>query len=157
MLTLEDSIEIKTTPSKLLAWFMDLDRHFTEWHPNHTKFEKVTGGMEVGDIIRFEERIKGKWFKFNFTITEKNITDRGWTIETRAPYSKIIFIAEQKDDLTIFTHREQFGLFTSDNALIRKLLAPIFRFLTNPKFRYDLIENDIREDNVNLKQIMERQ
>jgi len=51
MITLEDSIQIETTPDKIYNWIMNIDKHFVEWHPNHKKFEKVTGGMDEGDII----------------------------------------------------------------------------------------------------------
>jgi hypothetical protein len=51
VITLKDSAEIKTTPEKLFDWFKNLDKHFEEWHPNHKKFVKVTGGTGEGDII----------------------------------------------------------------------------------------------------------
>jgi len=43
VIALKDSIEIKTTPEKIYNWFMNMDnKRFTEWHPNHKKFVRVT-------------------------------------------------------------------------------------------------------------------
>ena len=54
MITLKESIEIETSLEELYIWFMDLEENFTKWHPNHKRFERLTGGDEVGDIIYFE-------------------------------------------------------------------------------------------------------
>ena len=74
MITLIDSVETKTTPERIFDWFKDLDKHFMEWYPNHKKFVKVTGGMNEGDIVYFEECCEGRWFKVKGKITkmEKN-------------------------------------------------------------------------------------
>jgi len=156
MITLQDSIEINTTPEKILNWFQNLDKHFTDWHPNHTKFEKITGGMDEGDIIRFEECIDGKWFKFNFKIHKIDKTKNGWRAEFKAPMATIIFKVEEKKNTCIFSHIETFGFIKSQNPFICNVIAPIFRKLLNPKYRFDLIEKDIIEDNINLKRILEK-
>lgn len=156
MLILEDSIEIKTTPEELFNWFKNLDKHFVKWHPNHTKFVKITGGMDEGDEAYFEECIDGKWFKFKFKIVKLEKTKKGWIAEMKRPFATIVFNAEVKGkNECIFTHIESFGIIKSKNPFIMRVSAAIFRKLFNSKYRFDLIKKDIIEDNINLKQMME--
>jgi hypothetical protein len=135
---------------------MNLDKHFTKWHPNHTKFVKITGGMDVGDVVRFEEKIDGKWFKFNVKITKIEKTANGWRIEVKTPpFATLIFKTERDGDGCVFTHTEFFGLFKSKNLFAQKFIYSLLRKILNPIYRFDLIEKDIIEDNINLKKILE--
>lgn len=112
MITLKDSIEIKTTPEKIYNWFMNMDnKRFTEWHPNHKKFVRVTGGMDEGDIIYFEECVSGVWYKVKCKITGIEKSKRGWKAEFKSlsGIGKIAFMAEKIEDACIFTHIESFG------------------------------------------------
>ncbi len=104
----------------------------------------------------FEECIDGKWFKFKFKIIKLEKTKRDWIAEMKAPFVTIIFKAEAKGkNECIFTHIESFGIIKSNNPFTMKVSAALFRKIFNPKYRFDLIEKDIIEDNVNLKQMME--
>jgi hypothetical protein len=154
MITLKDSIEIKTTPERIYNWFKNLDnKRFTEWHPNHKKFVRVTGGMEEGDILYAEECIDGKWFKFRLKITKIEKGERGWKADLESVHwlgrligAQISFITEAKGDACIFTHVETFGF---KRPLLSSLILKLF------KSRIPLIEKDMREDNINLKRILE--
>ena len=55
MLTFTDSIQINVPPEKVYDWFLNMDKNFVKWHPNHTKYTLLSGGMNVGDTIHFEE------------------------------------------------------------------------------------------------------
>jgi hypothetical protein len=55
----------------LFDWFNNLEKNFTKWNVNHKKFVKVTGGMDIGDIVYFEQCINGKWFRDKVTIAIK--------------------------------------------------------------------------------------
>jgi hypothetical protein len=157
MITLHDAIEIKTSQEKLFDWFQHLDKNFTTWHPNHTKFQKITGGMNKGDVIRFEERINGKWFKFNVTITKIERTTDGWIIEAKTPpFATLEFKTETQGESCLFTHTETYGLIKSTNPFVQKYVIQLLRKVLNPLYRFDLIQKDIIEDNINLKQIMEK-
>jgi hypothetical protein len=81
VITLKDSVEIKTTPEELFDWFKNLDKHFEEWHPNHKKFVKVTGGTDEGDIVYSEELVEGKWYKVKVKIGKLEKSEQGWRIE----------------------------------------------------------------------------
>jgi len=37
MITLRDSVEIRTTPEKVFEWFMHFDENYVSWHPDHVK------------------------------------------------------------------------------------------------------------------------
>ena len=153
MITLKDSIEIKTTPEKIFDWFKNLDKHFTEWHPNHKKFVKVTGGMDEGDIVYFEECVDGKWYKAKGKIAKIEKTEKDWQMEFKTPLAKISFIIGAKGDICIFTHIESFGLQTLIiGSILDFLMSKVFNFL----FRFDLIKKDMEEDGKNLKRILER-
>lgn len=156
MITLKHSIEINTTPEKIFNWMKNLNKHFVKWHPNHTKFEFGREGLKVGGSVYFEERIEGKDFDFDFKITKVGKTKKGWIAEFERPGAKIIFKAESKGKKCIFSHIEKFGKIKSNNFFTKKILVPIFRKLTNPIYRYDLIKKDLIEDNINLKKIMEK-
>ena len=112
--------------------------------------------MNEGDEVYFEECIDGKWFKFKFKIIKLEKTKRDWIAEMKAPFVTIIFKAETKGkNECIFTHIESFGIIKSNNPFTMKVSAALFRKIFNPKYRFDLIEKDIIEDNINLKQMME--
>jgi hypothetical protein len=151
IITLENSIEIKTTPEKIFNWFKNMDnKRFREWHPNHRKFVKVTGGMDEGDVLYFEEYINGKWFKLKIKITKIEKSEKGWRADFESVHwlgrligTRISFIAEAKGGTCIFTHVESFGF---KMPIISSLILKLF------KWRIPLIE---KEDNINLKKIME--
>jgi hypothetical protein len=156
MIKLEHSIVINCTPDQLFDWFINLDKNFTKWNTNHKKFVKVTGGMEVGDKVYFEQCISGKWFKNKVTISTINKSENGWKIEAvTPPFVKLEFICEETENKCLFTHVESFGFIKSKKAIAQKFLVPLLRKLLNPFYRFDLIQKDIIEDNIKLKAIME--
>ncbi len=158
MIILTDSIQIDNPPEIVFDWFMNLDKNFTKWHQNHTKFTKLTGGMNVGDKISFEEKISGKWFKFNLNITKIEKDNNGWIIEAQTPpFAKLLFEARKIDDGCVFTHTETFGIIKSKNPFVQKIIISCLRFILNPFYRFDLIQKDIIEDNINLKRILENE
>jgi len=115
MIILKDSIEIRTTPERIFDWFKNLDKHFTEWHPNHTKFVKVTGGMDEGDIIYFEERLGGKLNKYKGKISKIEMETSDWKLEIEYLFPasllgvRSLIVVESKEDTCIFTICETFG------------------------------------------------
>jgi hypothetical protein len=134
---------------------MDLDENFTKWHPNHTKFEKVTGGTDVGDIIYFEERVGGILYKIKGQITKKEKNDNGFRLDfrTMSGLGQIAFIAKATEGGCVFTHIERFGLETPVIGGIVNFL--IFNLLARKKANWNIILQDMKEDNENLRKIME--
>jgi hypothetical protein len=156
MIELKDSIEIKTTINDLYNWFMNLEKNFTKWHPNHKKFEKVTGGDDVGDVIYFEQCVSGVWYKIKGEITAKDKNKNSFRFEfkTMSGIGKILFIAKTTEEGCIFTHIETFGLKTPVIGGILNFL--LFNVLARKKANWDIILQDMKEDNENLKKIMEK-
>ncbi|XHH07632.1 MAG: SRPBCC family protein [Candidatus Bathyarchaeia archaeon] len=157
MIELEDSIEIKTTINELFNWFINLDKNFVEWHPNHKKFEKVTGGDDVGDMICFEECINGVLYRIKGEITAKEKTESSFSFEfkTMSGIGNILFTARTAEHGCIFTHVETFGLKTP--IVGRALNYLLFNVLARKKANWASILQDMKEDNKNLKRILEKQ
>lgn len=156
MIKLEHSVEINCSPDRLLEWFLNLDRNCIKWNTNHKKFVKVTGGMNVGDRVYFEQCINGKWFKNNVTISVLEKSYKGWRIEAvTPPLARLEFICEAANNKCLFTHSEYFGFIKSKKAVVQTIFIPFLRKLLNPFYRFDLIEKDMIEDNFKLKLIME--
>ena len=69
---LKDSIEIKTTPDRIWAFFANLEKNYKSWHPeDHVIFKWTKGNpMESGSSWYAEEVVHGKVFKLKGTIGE---------------------------------------------------------------------------------------
>jgi hypothetical protein len=145
MITLKDSIEIKITPEKIEEWFKGLDKHYLEWHPDHFKFVKVTGGMDEDDIFYFEEYLHGKLHRTRSKITK---IEKNKSIEYKNLFPTSIicpkgsFILEPKGESCIFTATVslRFGWFISKLA----------------KNRLKAVRQHMVEEGQNLKEIIER-
>jgi hypothetical protein len=155
MVTLKDTIEINTTIDELYDWFMNIDVNFTKWHHNHKKFEKITGGSEVGDIIYFEQLVNGVWYKVKAKIIlkEKNKDNFKIIIKSTTGLGTISFLGKTTENSCVFTHIESFGLSTPviGNAINFLLFRVFFRKHANWKF----ILQDMKDDDANLKKILE--
>ena len=51
MVTLQDSIEIKTKPERIFNWFVHFEENFHAWHPDHVECGWLKGKtFGVGSI-----------------------------------------------------------------------------------------------------------
>lgn len=107
-MTLEDSIEIKTTPEKIWEFFANLEKNYKFWHPqDHILFRWTKGKpMESGSNWYAEEVIRGKVFKLKGTIGEvipnrKIVFKYSFPISLIAP--KFEWLIEPKGSNSIFT------------------------------------------------------
>jgi hypothetical protein len=156
MLTFTDSIQINIPPEKVFDWFLNMDKNFVNWHPNHTKYTLLSGDMNVGDTIHFEEKIDDKWFKFNVKITKIQKSQTDWIIEIQTPpFATLAFSPKECTNGCVFTHTETYGFIKSKNPFINIYIIPCLKKVLNPVYRFDLIEKDIVEDNKRLRQILE--
>jgi hypothetical protein len=155
MIELIDSIEINTTTDVVYDWLMKLDENFTKWNSNHKKFEKISGGVEVGDQIYFEQCVGGVWYKIKGEISVKERDEDKFQIEfiTMSGIGNIKFIGENSEGGCIFTHIETFG---AKSRIIGSLVDfLLFKVLARKKANFGNILQDMKEDNVNLKRILE--
>ena len=155
MITLKDSVKINTAADQVYVWFSHLDENFVAWHPNHKKFVRVSGGLDEGDSVYFEECVEGKWYKVKVRIGKLEKSERGWRIEfvTSSKLAKIVFEAEDVKKGCVFSHTESFGV---EKPVIGRLLDFLMSKVFYSLFRFDLIRKDMEEDGVNLKRILER-
>ena len=144
MITLKDTIEIKTTPEKIFEWVAHLDENFHAWHPDHVKCRWLKGKpAEEGSILYVEEYLHGKLHKIKFLIT-KIEPNRKIECKLLFPMSLICpkgsFIIESKRESCIFT------------ATLSFRFAKFF--LTFAKNRVEAIEKHMKEEGENLKRLL---
>ncbi len=141
---LKNSIEIKTTPDKIFKFLTNLDKHYQEWHPDHVKYVKETGGVNEGDIVYYEEYYQGKLYKARSKITKVEINK---IIELKPLFPMSIvckrhsFIIEPKGEGCVFTATASFRF----GWLISKLA----------KSRLEAVKTHIKEEGENLKRLLE--
>ncbi len=155
MVELKDSIEIRTSVNSLYEWFLDLDKHFVEWHPNHKVFKFASKGKEIGDKIYFEEEVNGVLYAIKGKIIGLANTKDSFSVafKTSAGLGYINFMGKETATGCMFTHIERFGLSTPVLGNVVNFL--LFKVLARKKANWDLILTDIREDNKRLKEILE--
>lgn len=155
MIRLIDNIEINVPLSELYEWLLRLDENFVNWSPYHDYFEKVTGGFEVGDEIIFKEIIMGVPYDIKGVILQHDRTENGFhiTFKTMSGLGKIQFTGETIQTGCKFTHIEEFG--KSDTFFGKIFNWLLFEVIAKKKANFQLIKDDMEEDNMYLKQILE--
>lgn len=156
MVELRDTIEINTTIAAVANWFENLDTNFVRWNKRHTEFRYLTGGKEIGDRVYFAQCVEGVWYKIKAAIVKKEINDELFllTVKSTTGLGIITFRADKLSDSTVrFIHIECFGKRKSFfgniiNGLVFKILFPKMA-------NWDLIRQDMQEDDANLKKILE--
>lgn len=156
MVILEDSVAIGVPLDVLHEWISRLDEHFAKWHPNHTDFRLLSGGTTVCDTVCFEELVGSIPYRITGTIVknEKTDADSHFTLETKYGLSRISFIGKKDGDGCVFTHTERFGL--PDILWGRFVNFMLFRVLFRRRANWNLILEDMKQDNRNLKKYWKR-
>lgn len=145
MITLKDSIEIKTTPEKIFDFFVHFEENYLAWHPDHVKCRWLEEEpFEEGSILYYEEYIHGKLHKIKSKITKIEENKR---IEFKNLFPMSIlspkgsFIIEPKGDSCIFTATLSFRF----GWLFSKLA----------KNRVEAVKKHMKEEGENLKRLLE--
>ncbi|MHA2363264.1 MAG: SRPBCC family protein [Candidatus Hodarchaeales archaeon] len=145
MLILSDSIEIKASPEDIFNWFMNLEKNYQQWHPDHVKCELI-GGNEVkeGTSFYFEEYLHGSLHKLKMRITKlekpnKIVYKNSFPISLINP--KGSFIIEKSGDTSIFTATSSFRFEKTLLKLVKK--------------RGEAFQKHMKEEGENLKLIFE--
>ncbi len=148
MITLKDSIEIKTTPEKVEEWLRNLDKHYKEWHPDHVRWINVTGGLGESDTVYFEEYLHGKLHKAKCKITkiERNkkgvIEFKGLPFRDQVLGEKGSFIIEPKGDSCIFTATLSFRFGWLISTFFKEMI--------------EAVKKHMKEEGENLKRLLEK-
>ena len=155
MITLKDTVEISVPLSELYDWLQALDENFVKWSPYHEYFRKITGGFNVGDKIQFKELVMGVPYDITGIIQKHEKNDGGFQLmfETMSGLSHIYFIGERSEGGCRFTHIEEFG--KPDTFFGKIFNWFLFEVIAKKRANWQLIEGDMAEDNMYLKQILE--
>jgi hypothetical protein len=155
MIVLKDSVDIAVSLDRLYQWLLDLDKNFVRWSPYHDYFQKVSGGFDVGDEIHFKELVMGVSYDIKGIIRLHERNNDGFRIifETMAGLGHIIFIGEKIAGGCRFTHIEEFGKPDTFFGKIFNWL--LFSVIARKRANWQLIKDDMAEDNIYLKQILE--
>lgn len=155
MITLKDAVEISVPLSELYLWLQALDTNFVKWSPYHEYFQKISGGFDVGDKIQFKELVMGVPYDIKGIIQRHDKNEDGFQImfETMSGLAHIYFIGDATDTACRFTHIEEFG---KPDTLFGKMFNWfLFEVAAKKKANWQLIKDDMAEDNMYLKQILE--
>lgn len=155
MITLEDSIDISVPLDELYDWLLSLDENFVKWSPYHEYFQKLTGGFNVGDKLQFRETVMGVPYDITGIIRQHEKSADGFRImfETMSGIGHISFIGEKTASGCRFTHIEEFGKADTFFGKIFNWL--LFDVIAKKRANWQLIKDDMAEDNMYLKQILE--
>ena len=155
MVALKDTVEISVPLNVLYNWLQALDKNFVKWSPYHEYFHKITGGFNVGDKIQFKERVMGVYYDIKGIIQKHEISDDSFQIvfETMSGLAHIYFIGESIKSGCRFTHIEEFG--KPDTFFGRIFNWFLFDVIAKKRANWQLIKDDMEEDNMYLKQILE--
>ncbi len=155
MITVSDSIDISASLDKLYEWLRTLDENFVKWSPYHEYFIKLSGGLDVGDTIQFKEVVMGVPYDIKGIIQThtKGANEFRIMFETMSGLAHIHFIGEKTADSCRFTHIEEFGKPDTFFGKIFNWL--LFDVIAKKRADWQLIQNDMEEDNRYLKQILE--
>ena len=145
MQKLIDTKEIKTNPEIIFQWFININKNYKSWHPEHISWDWEKGDpFQIGSKAIVKEYVHGEVHSFKSTIT--NI-EKNKLIEYKFlfPMSIIVtggsFIFSKTDSGCIFT-----AVLTFRSG---KILSKIF------KKRMEAIIKHMRAEGENLKKLLE--
>jgi hypothetical protein len=148
MITLIDSLEMKTTPEKLFNGLIKVfssQEDYKQWHKDHVKCSWIKGhSFELGSILYCEEYLHSELHKMKFLAT-KNEPNR--IIEYKLLFPKSIvcpkgsFIIEPKNGSSIFTATLSFRFGWLFQIFARR--------------RVEAITRHMKEEGENLRKMLE--
>ena len=146
MQELKDSIHIKVSPEKVYTWLLNLDKHYLEWHPDHTVARFTKGDtMESGAELYVEEKLHGSMHKMTMRCTK---VEPNRLIEYQVLFPMSLICSQ--------------GTFSieSDNGGSMLTATLTFRFprlfKMFAKKQMEQFVQHMREEGVNLKKILEK-
>lgn len=144
---LKEQTFIKTTPEQIFNFFEEMDRHYTEWHPDHVSFKWTKGrGLKPGVEFHFEEYIGGKLMKktVRFTKIEPGryieFVPTWWLMRVFMP--RLSFEIERQDNGCLFI------------AKIPIRTGPLGAWLNRREF--SAVKKHMAEEGENIKRLLEQ-
>ena len=149
MITLRDTIEIRTSPEKVFDFFIHFRENFMAWHPDHVRCWYLEDGpLKEGSTFFVQEYLHKKVTTLEFLVTKLAPYS---LIEYRIPpIVKGSFTIEESDSRVLFTAEISFGttILLLRNPLDRVLYTFIGR-------RLKALKQHMIEEGRNLKRILE--
>jgi hypothetical protein len=149
---LTNSTDIKTTPEKIWAFLIDLERNYQKWHPeDHILLRWIKGEpFQKGSVVYAEEFIHGKKHKLKFIIDDV-ISAREINF---VPASRILRIYFPKNRLII----EPAGELCRFTTEIHLKVGWLVRKFASKKLEAGIndVKRHIKEEGENLKAILEK-
>ena len=149
VISLTDSIEIYTTPSRLFSWLDQMPQEYKSWHQDHIACRVIQGSMlEVGSEIECEEYLHGKLHSMRFRMTKVVPNERIEFVIDRM--GRGAFQVQAGIDSVIFVAELDIG---SDSPIV----GPVFDFIFSLFFsnRIEAMRQHMAEEGENLKAILE--
>lgn len=149
MISLRDSIEIRTTASQVFTWLEKMPQEYRSWHKDHVACRVLHGSMlDVGSEIECEEYLHGKLHSMRFHMT-KVVPDQRveFVIEKMG---RGAFEVRTNGDTVKFVAEVDIG---SDSPIF----GPLFDFIFSWFFhqRIEAMRQHMTEEGENLKAILE--
>lgn len=154
MVTLTESIQIAAPFERLCAWVDNFEEEFVRWSPYHLECQLLTGGIGVGDRVRFYEIVMGMDYDVTGTIIESQRSEDRFRFSflNDAKTAKISFEGRRTAGGCAFEHTEAFGLRTPVVGPVVNFV--LFRILYRKKANWQIIRDDMILDNRYLAQIL---
>jgi hypothetical protein len=149
MITLQDTIEIRTTAEDIFDFFIHFKENFKAWHPDHVRcWYLEEGPLREGSVFYVEEYVGSELLTLRFRVTRL-------VEHSRIEYgiSRVVsgaFTMEPRDSSVAFTAEIFFGMKT---PLLGGLLDKIV--LTSMRSRLQALQQHMVEEGENLKRILE--
>ena len=149
MISLRDSIEIRTTANQVFTWLESMPQEYGAWHPDHVACRVIQGSMlEVGCEIECKEYLHGKLHSMRFRMT-KVIPDKRveFVIERMG---RGAFEVQVKEDVVIFVAELDIGSGSP-------IFGPVFDLIFSLFFpqRIEAMRQHMTEEGENLRAIFE--
>jgi hypothetical protein len=149
MITLQDTIEIRTTPEKVFDFFIHFRENFKAWHPDHVRCWYLEDGpLGEGSVFYVQEYVHAKLLTLGFHVTRLVQYSR---IEYRIPpIVRGAFTMEPRHSSVLFTAETYFG---TKILLLGELLDRILHIFMDRRLR--ALKQHMVEEGRNLKRILE--
>ncbi len=151
--TLEHSIEIRTTPEKIFEFFSNLvdDKSYRSWHSDdHVALRWLEGSpWQEGSVVYAEERIDGELHKLTFIVTRvvpnREIEYVPASRFHRRYAPKYTFSVEPKDATCVFA------------AAVHARIPLLLRLLSKKRVERGVssVRKHMKEEGENLKRMLE--
>ena len=150
MITLRDTIEIRTSPENVFDFFIYFRENFMAWHPDHVRCWYLEDGpLKEGSIFYIQEYLHKRIMTLGFHVTKLD------------PYSKIeyrisrmvkgSFNVDKRSADVLFIAEISFGTKT---PFVGSLLDRMLRIMIDRRLK--ALKQHMVEEGRNLKMILEK-